>query len=63
MFWEFVVRLLFKGSGYKGLGLSGRGVEEKRREFYGYFWDVGCWDFWVELKNQKGKGRTTIGIG
>ena len=27
LFWEFVVRLLFKGSGYKGLGLSGRGVE------------------------------------
>ena len=27
LFWEFAVRLLFKGSGYKGLGLSGRGVE------------------------------------
>ena len=50
LFWEFAVRLLFKDSDYKGLGFSGRGVEEKGRDFYGYFWDVGYWDFWVEVK-------------
>ena len=37
MLWEFAVRLLFKGNGYRGLGFLGKEVEE-------VFAIVGTWE-------------------